>query len=143
MSEADQVEQDIQELTKKVKNWTDVLTDASNRGDIETLSTGLMQLARVNTALGRKSKKAMYIARIAERAYNAARDQHKIDGIKSGKSATAADVGKYVDTKQQHRAWVDALLVAEEAEDLAYKTGDFEKYCQSRQSILKEDVRRG
>lgn len=142
-SEATQVVEDIKNLTERVKALQDKCTVASNSGDPETLSMGLMELARVNSSLGRRGKYAMYIARTAEHAYKAAREQYKVDAINEGKSATFGDTQRYIHSTPDHKIWNEALLIAEQAEDLAYRTGDFMKYAQSRLSLIKADIANG
>lgn len=134
---------EIESLTVSVKKWVDKCTVASNTENPETLSVGLVELARVNSSLGRKGKYAMWIARTAEHAYKASREQYKVDAIEKGKTATYGDTQRYIQSTGEHSVWVDALLVAEQAEDLAYRTSDFMKYAQSRLSLIKEDIRRG
>lgn len=143
MAEADQITEDIDFLSGKIKSWTDSCVRASNDNDPETLSVGLMELARINSALGRKAKYAMYVARTAEQAYKAAREQYKVDTINEGKSATFADTSRYIKSTPDHKIWNDALLIAEQAEDLAWRTGDFLKYGQSRLSLIKMDIVNG
>lgn len=143
MTEIEQVSADIESLTDLAKSWTDKCTIASNAGDPESLSMGLMELARVNSSLGRRGKYAMYIARQAEHAYKRAREEYKVEAIEQKKTASFGDTQRYIKSTPEHTVWNEALLVAEQAEDLAYRTGDFLKMAQSRLSLIKNDIANG
>lgn len=141
MENPDQVSKDIAKLEAAVKELQQVCVKASNLGDPETLSQKLMELGRVNSALGRRAKSAVYIARTAEHAYKKAREQYKIDAIADGKSATFGDTQRYLKSTGDHDVWAKAAMVAEQADDLAYRTSDFMKMAQSRLSLIKGDIR--
>lgn len=143
MTEVEQVEKDINNLTDRVKELHDICTKASNGGDPETLSVNLLELARVNSGLGRRGKYAMYIARNAEHAYKAAREQYKVDAINAGKSATYGDTQRYIRSTDDHRVYSEALLIGEQAGDLAYRTDTFLDLARSRLSLIGKDIRNG
>lgn len=141
--ELEDVVADIEKLEERVKYYQGSIDTASKNGDIETLSVDCVHLARVNSALAKHSKYVMYLARNAEHAYKAAREQYKIDAINDGKSATYGDTQRYIKSTQEHQIWSSALRIGEEAGELAFRTDTFLKMAQSRGSILREDSKRG
>lgn len=143
MSDLETLDKDLELLTGRVREQQAICIKAAQNEDIETLSLTLMKLANTNSRLGRKGKLAMWVARTAEQAYKAAREQYKLDAIDAKKTASYGDTQRYIKSTPDHKVWADALLVAEQAEDLAYRTSDFMKYAQSRLSLMKVDIHRG
>lgn len=137
------IEDLIAELSDLVKHFQAQVIEASNRADPESLSKHMMRLARVNSALGRHAGYAKYVARNAEHAYKAARDQKKLDSMEAGKSGTYGDTQRYIKSSTEHKIWSDAQLIADQADDLCFRTDTFLKLSQSRLSLIKGDAARG
>lgn len=138
----DQVASDIANLTNQVKNLQEEVVEASSRGDDETVSTNLLRLARVNAALGRQAAYAKYIARNAERAAKRRRAEITLELSKSqavNKSEKEAEIAVAKDFLVASQA----QLLADESDDLTYRTDTFLKMGQSRLSLLKADKHNG
>lgn len=138
----DQVASDIANLTNQVKNLQEEVVEASSRGDDETVSTNLLRLARVNAALGRQAAYAKYIARNAERAAKRRRAEITLELSKSqavNKSEKEAEIAVAEDFSVASQA----QLLADESDDLTYRTDTFLKMGQSRLSLLKADKHNG
>lgn len=138
----DQVASDIANLTDQVKNLQEEVVEASSRGDDETVSTSLLRLARVNAALGRQAAYAKYIARNAERAAKRRRAKIALELSKSqavNKSEKEAEIAVAEDFSVASQA----QLLADESDDLTYRTDTFLKMGQSRLSLLKADKHNG
>lgn len=136
------VAKDIQFFVDKIKALQDEATVASENGNDEGLSTALMQLARMNSGLGRQGAYAQYIARNADRAarrYRAKRTLELAATMAVNKSTLQAEL----DSEEQFKVASDAQLVADEADDLTYRTDTFLKMGQSRLSLIKGDKQRG
>lgn len=152
----DQVSQDIINLKSQIKEKVDEATTASNQGNDEGLSKALNSLARINSGLGQKAAMAKYVARMASRALDKLKEEkkNKRSELTLTYSKTQA-VGK-----SEHQARVDtaementideffktynmAQLLADEADDLTYRTDTFLKMGQSRLSLLKGDKHNG
>lgn len=138
----DQVASDIANLTNQVKNLQEEVVEASSRGDDETVSTNLLRLARVNAALGRQAAYAKYIARNAERAAKRRRAEITLELSKSqavNKSEKEAEIA----VAEDFLVASQAQLLADESDDLTYRTDTFLKMGQSRLSLLKADKHNG
>lgn len=139
----EEVVSDIGKLEERVKYYQATIVKATENNDLETLSTDLVHLARVNTNLGRLAKYVMYLARNAEHAYKAAREQYKLNAIDGGKSATYGDTQRYIKSTDEHQIWSYALLIGSQAEETAFRTDTFLKMGQSKSSLLKGDMHGG
>lgn len=130
------------ELDKLVKKYQTTAMTAKEKGDPETLSNTLIRLARVNSALGGKAAYAKYIARNAERAYRRTREQIKLQKIEEKNAIGKAESLGYVadDTEEVFKIWSNAQLLADTADDMAYRTDTFMKMSQSGLSLIKKDL---
>lgn len=154
--EYDELSEQIIDLKRKVTKKMDEATVASQKGDDETLSMSLDSLARLNSGLGQKAAMAKYVTRLAARALEKLKEQKdaRRSELTLHYSATQA-VGK-----SEHQAKVEVMdmvpeidelfgvynlakLLADEADDLTYRTDTFLKMGQSRLSLLKGDKHNG
>lgn len=154
--EYDEVSKQIVHLKKLVKEKMDEATTASQQGNDEQLSMSLDSLARINSALGQKAAMAKYVSRLAARALEKLKEQKK-----NKRSELTLEYSKTQAVgKSEHQARVDtahmedeideffntsnlAQLLADEADDLTYRTDTFLKMGQSRLSLLKGDKHNG
>lgn len=148
MSKEEALPGDIDKLTDEINRLQKVCIKASEGEegmppDPETLSQTLLQLARTNSALGRRAAYAKYVARNAERAFKAAKDQYKVDAINEGKTASYGDTQREIRSGAEFKIFSDAQLIADEASDLCFRTDTFLKMAQTRVSLIKGDVTRG
>lgn len=134
----EEVVKDIDFLSKKTKELQDEATTASERGNDEGLSTALMRLARNNSALGRQAAYAKYIARNADRAARRFRAQRTLE-LAATTAVNKSQMQAEIDSEAQFKVASDAQLVADEADDLTYRTDTFLKMAQSRLSLIKAD----
>lgn len=138
----DEVQQNIETLTEKVKTLQATCVQASDRGDPETLSKTLLQLARINSALGKNGAFAQYIARNTDRAARRTRAQSTLDYAR-GQAVNKSELQAELDSKQDFQLASDAQLIADQASDLCFRTDTFLKMAQSRLSLIKGDIRNG
>lgn len=149
VEEYESVSEELLKLHSMVKDLTHQAVVASGDAkegrvaDPETLRNVLLRLARVNSSLGKKAAKAKWVARWAEHAYKAAREQYKVDAIESGKTASYGDTQRYIKSTEEHKIWNDAQWLADESEDLRFTTDTFLKLGQSNLSIIRGDITRG
>lgn len=132
------VVKDIEFFSQHIKTLQEEATTASEQGNDEGLSTSLMRLARMNAGLGRQAAYAKYIARNSDRAarrYRAGRTLELATSMAVNKSQLQAEL----DSEEQFKVASDAQLVADEADDLTYRTDTFMKLGQSRLSLIKQD----
>jgi len=152
----DQVSKDIINLKSQIREKVDEATIASEQGNDEGLSKALNSLARINSGLGQKAAMAKYVSRLAARALEKLKEEKKTKrSEKTLEYSKTQAVGK-----SEHQARVDtahmeteideffktsnlAMLLADEADDLTYRTDTFLKMGQSRLSLLKGDKHRG
>lgn len=143
IKEHDDIEAQMAELDKLVRKYQSTALAAKERGDAETLSNTIIRLSRVNSALGNRASYAKYVARNADRAYRRLRDTKKLDYINEknaiGKAESMAYIDKTVD--DAFHIYSQVQLLADTADDLAYKTDTFIKMCQSGLSLIKQDIR--
>lgn len=137
-----EVEQNIEQLMEKVKALQAVAVKASDNGDPETLSKTLLQLARINSALGKNGAYAQYIARNTDRAARRTRAQSTLDYAK-GQAVNKSELQAELDSKEDFQLASDAQLIADQASDLCFRTDTFLKMAQSRLSLIKGDIRNG
>lgn len=132
-------------LQKKIKNYQTTAMQAKERGDGETLSNTLVRLARVNTALGSRAAYAKYIARNAERVYRRTREAVKLKKINNGAAIGKAESMAYTakDVEQAFQTYSSVQLLADDADDMAYRTDTFLKMAQSGLSLIKHDINDG
>lgn len=135
------IDNQIDELEKLVKKYQSNAVAAKERGDAETLSNTLIRLARVNSALGSKAAYAKYIARNAERVYRRDREHSKLQHISGGMAIGKAESQGFVDADHTFKVYSDVQLLADKADDLAYRTDTFMKMSQSGLSLIKNDIR--
>lgn len=147
----------IEKLKAKAKKFIDAAESASQSNNDENLSLALQSLARVNSALGQKAAYAKYIARNAQRVVDSIKEDK--DATRSeltlmfaenqavGKSEHQAKVQVHADfsnkINEAFSAYSEAKLLADEADDLTYRTDTYCKMCQSRLSLMKADKVRG
>lgn len=143
VNEVEETVNAINRLTDLIKHYQGEVITASGNNDPENLSQAILKLGRLNSALGRHAAFAKYIARNAEHAYKAARDQKKLAAMESGESGTKAETRRYTQTGMEHEAWSEAQLIADQADDLCFRTDTFLKMSQSRLSLIKGDAARG
>jgi len=134
--------EDLDKLRVLIKKYQDEATRAGERGDPESLRNALVRLSRTNAALGAKASRAKYIARLADRVYRSHRDSKKLAYISDGNAIGKAESMAYVhkSTDELFNAYNECQLLADEADDLAYKTDTFLKMAQSSLSIIKNDI---
>lgn len=143
VDEAEQTTKAIDTLETKIKGLQGDIVTASERGDPETLSTLLLRLGRVNSALGRQAAYAKYLARNADRAYRMEREQGKLSLIRGGMAIGKAESQAYVDSGHLVNIYSEVQLLADQADDLCFRTDTFLKMAQSRLSLIKGDAVRG
>lgn len=131
---------DIENLTKKIRVEMDKATQASEAGDDEGLSTALMRLARLNLALGRLAAYAKYISRNADRAARRKRGELTLQYSQT-QAVNKSELQAELAVKKDFQVASDAELLANEADDLTFRTDTFLKMAQSRLSLLKSDKR--
>lgn len=132
------VVKDIAFFTQKIKGLQEEATEASEKGNDEGLSTSLMRLARMNSGLGRQAAYAKYIARNSDRAarrFRASQTLAHAATMAVNKSQLQAEL----DAEDYFKIASDAQLLADEADDLTYRTDTFLKMAQSRLSLIKAD----
>ncbi|HET8708965.1 MAG TPA: hypothetical protein VFL85_01650 [Candidatus Saccharimonadales bacterium] len=131
----------IDTLTEQVKRYQDEITVASQNSDPETLSNGLLKLARINSALGRQAAYAKYLARNADRSARRFRAKQTLDYSKSA-AVNKSELQAELDAKTGFRVASEAQLIADQADDLCFRTDTFLKLAQSRLSLIKNDAKR-
>ena len=146
----------IEKLKVSIQKKTDEAETASLQANDENLSISLQSLARLNSALGKRAAMAKHIARLAGRV---------VEKLKEQKDARRSELTlQYSETqavnKSEHKAKVEVMglvpeideafkisslakLLADEADDLTYRTDSFLKMGQSRLSLLKGDKQNG
>lgn len=132
---------DIRKLEERVKHYQGEAVLASERGDDETLSTTLMRLARVNSALGKHAAYVNYIARNADRAARRHRATITLDEAKS-QAVNKSELKAEIASKEEFANASYAQLIADQASDLCFRTDTFLKMAQSRLSLIKGDKHR-
>lgn len=146
----------IEKLKKKIGLKQDEAEIASQQSNDEGLSVALGSLARFNSALGQKAAYAKYIARNSNRAVERLKEQKDAERSRMTLELSQTQaVGK-----SEHQARIDimswipkideafdiysqAKLIADQADDLTYRTDTMLKMAQSRLSLLKADKHRG
>lgn len=137
---AEETEKNIEILEDKVKKLQGEAVIASDRGDAETLSKTLLQLARINSALGKNAAYAQYIARNTDRAARRSRAANTLDLAKK-QAVNKSELQAELDAKEHFTLASEMLLLAERASDLCFRTDTFLKMAQSRLSLIKGDIR--
>jgi len=154
--ELDELAPKIEKLKQLIQEKTDEAEVASKQANDENLSIALQSLARLNSALGKRAAMAKHIARMSSRV---------VEKLKEQKDARRSELTlKYSETqavnKSEHKAKVEVMemvpeideafktsslarLLADEADDLTYRTDSFLKMGQSRLSLLKGDKQNG
>lgn len=137
-----EIDEQIKELEKLIKNYQAEAVKAKESGNPEKLSNTLMRLGRVNSALGNKAAYAKYIARNAERAYRRTRESIKLEEISKKQAIGKAESMGYVDrrTETVYKLYSNVQLLADQADDLCYRTDTFLKMSQSGLSLIKNDI---
>lgn len=147
----------IEKLKAGIQKLQDDAEVASQSGDDENLSITLQSLARKNSALGQRAAYAKYISRNAQRVVDslkeekdAKRSQYTLTYSEQqavGKSEHQAKVKVHdlysEKIEEAFRVYSESRLVADEADDLTYRTDTYCKLAQSRLSLLKADKNRG
>lgn len=141
-AEADKLERDLVTLQTRVKELQGEIEQASKRGDDETMSHLLISLGRANSALGHRGAKAQYIARNADRAARRRRASLTLEYAHS-QAVNKASLQAEVDTEKDFTIASEALLISDQAVDLAFRTDTFMKMAQTRVSLIKGDKHRG
>jgi len=139
-SEYQSIESQIDELQKRIKKYQSNAIGYKENGNPEMLSNTLIRLARVNSALGSKAAFAKYVARNADRAYRRCREQSKLDYIDTGMAIGKAESKGYLAAGDVFKIYSDSQLLADTAEDMAYRTDTFLKMSQSGLSLIKQDI---
>jgi hypothetical protein len=132
---------DIETLSKKIASTQGEAVTAA-QGDPESLSLTILRIARYNSALGKHAAHAKYIARNADRAARRFRAEQTLNLSKT-QAVNKSELQAELDSADQFRTASDAQLIADEADDLTYRTDTFLKMAQSRLSLIKGDVKRG
>lgn len=136
-------EDQIAELRKKIQGYQSKALLAKEKGNPETLSNTLIRLARVNSALGSRAAYAKKVARDSERAYRRLRGRTQLKFIDEQKMAIGkAEQAAYMDENvdRAFRIYSDVQFLADDAEDLSYRTDTFMKMAQSGLSLIKNDI---
>lgn len=133
-------EEQIEQLQEKIKKYQSQVLGYKENGNPEGLSNTLIRLARVNAALGSKASYAKYIARNAERAYRRERESNKLKHIELGMAIGKAESKGYVEADTSFKIYSQVQLLADQAEDMAYRTDTFLKMSQSGLSLIKQDI---
>jgi len=150
------VQEDIEKITQTIwKKQTEASIASENSND-ETLSILLTTLARYNSSLGRNSATAKAIARDMKRVYENFKEDQKTrvseltlklinEGNPVGKSEHQAKVDAAKEFKPLiNDAFVvynETQLIADQADDLTYRTDTYLKMGQTRVSLIKADKR--
>lgn len=142
LDDASETENNINILEGKVKDLQGKAVLASDRGDPETLSKTLLQLARINSALGKNAAYAQYIARNTDRSARRFRASTTLE-LAVKQAVNKSELQAELDAKDQFTLASEMLLLAERASDLCYRTDTFLKMAQSRLSLIKGDIRNG
>lgn len=142
VDEAAKVQKAISDLEGLVKHYQGVVVTASDTNDPEDLSSAMLRLARVNSALGRNAALANYLARNADRAARRYRAEKTLDYAGS-MAVNKAELQSELDAKEAFTIASDAQLLADQASDLCFRTDTFMKMAQSRLSLIKSDAARG
>ena len=137
----EEVVADIDMLSKKIATKQGEIVEAA-KANPETLSISLLQLARYNSALGKHAAYAKYIARNTDRAARRFRAETTLTLSKT-QAVNKAELQSEIDSAKLFRVASDAQLIADEADDLTYRTDTFLKMAQSRLSLIKGDIQRG
>jgi hypothetical protein len=132
---------DIETLSEKIKNKQEEITTAA-RDDPETLSISLIQLARYNSALGKHAAYAKYIARNADRAARRHRAERTLE-YSASLAVNKSELKAEIESAELFKVASDAQLIADESDDLTYRTDTYLKMAQSRLSLVKGDIKRG
>lgn len=138
--EHSRIEEQLEKLQELVKKYQSEAVQAKEKGDPETLSNCLIRLARINSALGSKAAFAKYVARNAERVYRRDREHSKLRHIEMGMAIGKAESQGFVDADKSFKIYTDVQLLADTADDLAYRTDTFMKMSQSGLSLIKKDL---
>lgn len=133
---------DINTLRTKIQKKQGEAVTAAQDGDPETLSIVILQMARYNSALGGHAAHAKYIARNADRAARRFRAQQTLT-LAQTTAVNKSQLQAEIDAEPQFTVASDAQLIADEADDLTYRTDTFLKMAQSRLSLIKGDIKRG
>lgn len=155
--DVDKVAEDIEKLKSRVKQYQDAAEIASRGSNDEQLSLSLQSLARVNSALGQRAAYAKYVARNAQRVVDSLKDERDAkrseltlqysETLAVGKSEHKAKVKVFDEYSSKidkaFMVYNEARLLADQADDLTYRTDTYCKLAQSRLSLLKADKQRG
>lgn len=128
-------------ITPQIEKLQGEMTQAA-KGDPENLSLGLMRLARLNSALGKHAATAQWVARDGDRAARRFRADKTLEYAKTV-AVNKAEKQAELDSEELFSACSRAQWVADQANDLTYRTDTFLKMAQSRLSLIKTDIRNG
>lgn len=132
----------IVELSELVSHFQAEVVKSSNTNDPEGISTAMLRLARINSALGRHAAFAKYIARNADRAAKRGRAERTLANA-ADMAVNKAELKAEISSKTDFEIASEAQLVADQADDLCFRTDTFLKMSQSRLSLIKNDAARG
>ena len=147
------VQEDIENLTQNIwKKQTEASAASENSND-ETLSILITTIAMYNSSLGRNAAIAKAIARDMKRAYESLKEdketrravltlEYSQDGP-VGKAEARAKVEAAEEFKplisDAFKVYNEVQLIADQADDLTYRTDTFLKMSQTRVSLIKAD----
>jgi len=147
------VQENIELLRSRIQAKQAEATKASDDSNDETLSINLLTLARQNSGLGQNAATAKAIARDMKRVFEGLKEDR--DTRRSELTLEYSQDGPV--GKAEHRAKVDAAkefkpliddafkiynevqLIADQADDLTFRTDTYLKMGQTRVSLLKSD----
>lgn len=156
MSELDlnKVEENINSLRGKIWEKQVEATEASDHSNDETLSVVLLTIARHNSGLGQNAATAKAIARDMKRVLEDLKKDREIRiseltllyveaGQAVGKSEHQAKVNAAKQfkplIKEAFEVYNEVQLIADQADDMSFRTDTFLKLGQTRVSLLKAD----
>ena len=147
-------QENIESLKGKIWEKQTEATLASDNSNDETLSVVLLEIARHNSALGQNAATAKAIARDMKRVVDDLKKERDIkvsqltlDLVNSGSPVGKAEHRAKVSAHKEFKPLIDnafsiynkVQLIADQADDLSFRTDTFTKLGQTRVSLLKAD----
>lgn len=128
-------------LMNRANQMMSTIDKASKENDPETASVVLVELARANSILAKKSAYAKYIARNADRAARRFRGNTTIELSKT-MAVNKAEPMAEEKAKDLFKVASEAQLAADEAVDFGFRVDTFLDMARTRIALIREDVKR-
>jgi len=149
------VQENIESLKGKIWTGQTEATEASDNSNDETLSVTLLSIARNNSALGQNAATAKAIARDMKRVVDDLKKEREVliarltllysQDNPVGKSEARAKVEAAKEYKplinDAFELYNSTQLIADQADDLTFRTDTFLRMGQTRVSLIKSDKR--